>query len=96
MENQHRLIKGYRDLSPAEIALMNEIKEAEANLAALFVKVRMHLNQQEGDAAIGTTEERLRLVNAEPKRWASIAKTEFQNGFMALVRTVAQPATPWE
>ena len=26
MENQHQLIKGYRDLTPAELAVMNEIK----------------------------------------------------------------------
>lgn len=26
MENQHRHIKGYRDLSPEEIALINEVK----------------------------------------------------------------------
>lgn len=33
MDNQHRLIKGYRELSPAEVALMNELKEQGANLA---------------------------------------------------------------
>lgn len=33
MDNQHRLIKGYLELSPAEVALMNELKEQGANLA---------------------------------------------------------------
>lgn len=28
---------------------------------------------------------------AEPRRWASIGKTELQNGIMALVRAVTQP-----
>jgi hypothetical protein len=40
MENQHRQIKGYRELSAEEIALMNEIKEKGAELGALVSKLR--------------------------------------------------------
>lgn len=36
MENQHRLIRGYRDLSAEEIALMNEIKAKGLELQALL------------------------------------------------------------
>jgi hypothetical protein len=36
MENQHRLIAGYRDLSEGEIALINEIKSNGNELGALL------------------------------------------------------------
>ena len=38
-------------------------------------------------------EEYQRLMEANPHRWQSIAKTHMQQGFMALVRAVAQPTT---
>lgn len=40
MENQHKLIKGYRDLSEEEIALMNKIKLAGEGLGALVEELR--------------------------------------------------------
>jgi hypothetical protein len=40
MDNQHRQIKGYRELSAAEIALMNEIKTKGAELGELVQKLR--------------------------------------------------------
>lgn len=54
MENQHRLIKGYRDLSETEIATMNEIKDAGEELSRLYDRVL----EAGGDprwAAIGRT-----------------------------------------
>ena len=36
MDNQHRKIKGYRDLSQAEIDLMNKIKEKAAEVGELI------------------------------------------------------------
>lgn len=39
MENQHRHIKGYRDLSPEEIALMNEAKAMAEAVGALVEKI---------------------------------------------------------
>lgn len=44
MENQHRQIKGYRELSQVEIDLMNEVKQKGAELGELVSK----LNQMEG------------------------------------------------
>lgn len=35
MENQHQLIKGYRDLTLAEITVMNEIKGLSERVAEL-------------------------------------------------------------
>ena len=46
MENQHTKITGYRDLSAAEIALMNEIKAHGALTEALLAKVYAHLGAQ--------------------------------------------------
>ena len=41
MENQHRQIKGYRELNADEIALMNEIKAHGVTLGELFAKLAM-------------------------------------------------------
>ena len=40
MENQHQKIKGYRDLSQAEIDLMNEIKAIGPQVQAVIEKVQ--------------------------------------------------------
>ena len=40
MENQHRKIKGYRELSQEEIDLMNEIKSIGIDLGSLVDKLR--------------------------------------------------------
>ena len=39
MENQHRKIKGYRELSQSEIDAMNEIKSKGAELGELVAKL---------------------------------------------------------
>jgi hypothetical protein len=39
MDNQHRKIKGYRELSQEEIDLMNEIKEKAAEVGELCEKL---------------------------------------------------------
>lgn len=40
MENQHRAIKGYRELSEQEIALMNEVKETGEELGNLIATLK--------------------------------------------------------
>lgn len=40
MENQHRQITGYRELTQEEIDLMNEIKAQGENLRALMLKLQ--------------------------------------------------------
>lgn len=95
MDNQHRSIKGYRDLSQAEIDLMNRIKEKGAELLALHVEVRDVITQQAATLNGAATKERVDAIiafnAAEPQRWAAIAKTDIQTGLMALIRAVAQP-----
>lgn len=94
MDNQHKLISGYRDLSEYEIALINEIKSAGAALELLQKKVTEHVEKQLGAAASNTNiNEIARLARAEPARWVKIGNTHFQEGLMALTRAVAQPSS---
>jgi hypothetical protein len=71
MENQHKKISGYRDLSQDEIDAINRVKQAEIDLGALWRDVRG-------------------LDSSDP-RWAQVAKTHFEEGFSALVRSIAKP-----
>lgn len=90
MENQHRKIKGYRELSQEEIDLMNEIKSKGAELGELIEKIRkVHVDQRRVNA--DNAEEMDRINQAEPERWVSIGRTHFQEGLMALTRSIAQP-----
>jgi len=56
MENQHRKIKGYRELSAEEIELMNEIKTKGAELGELVMKLRANENLDPRWIAIGATD----------------------------------------
>lgn len=86
-------IAGYRQLSQAEQDLINELKALGQKIGGHVSMVRSHLRTQEAhaEAADGSPEEADRIRAAEPQRWASIARTHFQEGLMALVRAVAQP-----
>lgn len=94
MDNQHKLIKGYRDLSQEEIDLMNEIKTKAEEVKELVGKVfeSIHNSYMEniekdfqGTVAFNDA--------AEPSDWAYQAKQDLQVGFMKLVRAVAKPTT---
>jgi hypothetical protein len=73
VDNQHQKIKGYRNLSEAEIAMMNEAKG---------------LASQVGDLC-----DKLGAMEGLDQRWVSIGRTGLQQGFMALIRGIAQPTT---
>lgn len=90
MDNQHQKIKGYRDLSQAEIDLMNEAKEKAAEVGALIDRISA-LNVQMVQDAFSANEHALADLHRDGCRWAAIAKTDLQKGFMALVRAVAKP-----
>lgn len=104
MDNQHKQIKGYRDLTQAEIDLMNRIKTAGAELLKLQDEV-ISLNMLTEEKLVrdslmvkqGTHHDDGQLqahddfILAQPHRWASIAKTDIQTGLMALIRAVARP-----
>lgn len=88
MENQHRQIIGYRDLTADEIALMNEIKAAGHELGALLDKVNQRVREQ---ASTLDPEVLKRHSVTEPFRWLALAKTSLQQGVMYATRAVAQP-----
>jgi hypothetical protein len=56
MDNQHKHIKGYRDLSAEEIALMNEIKAQAEAVGALCAKLRDTAGADTRWVAIATTD----------------------------------------
>jgi hypothetical protein len=85
MENQHRKIKGYRELSQPEIDLMNEIKEKAAEVGELVEKLETLATPDKND-------DRWFPVGDEPDlRWVESGKTDLQKGFMALTRSIAKP-----
>lgn len=87
MDNQHRKISGYRELSEAEVALMNEIKAHAETTANLIEKVSTLRNQMQGELAPPLMPDQFN----ESKRCLSLAKTQLQQGQMWFVRAVALP-----
>lgn len=82
MENQHKLIKGYRDLSQEEVDLMNRIKEKEKETLSLISEL-----QELRTGESGLTPEQV----VESQRCVALAKTNIQTGYMWFVRSVALP-----
>lgn len=62
MENQHRKITGYRELSQSEIDLMNEVKEQGKVLDALITQMTHDDEVDRRWLAIGTTNLQLGLM----------------------------------
>lgn len=91
MENQHREIKGYRELSQAEIDVMNKVK-AHAEATAALIKEVHQLNSVRFNTPTPAPAVHAEQ-NGESNRWAALAKTQLQQGFMALVRSIALPTT---
>lgn len=56
MDNQHKLIKGYRDLTQDEINLMNSAKEIAVLVGAFVDKVESLETVDKRWAAIGKTD----------------------------------------
>ena len=56
MENQHRKIKGYRELDQTEIDVMNEIKSTGAELGKLVDKLRSMEGLDQRWISIGATD----------------------------------------
>jgi hypothetical protein len=56
MENQHREIKGYRELSAEEIASMNEVKTMGVALGELVAKLRAQPDLDQRWVSIGATD----------------------------------------
>ena len=98
MDNQHKLINGYRDLTAEEIALMNEVKAKAEEVGQLVEKLREKLAPVEADMApvqVGgeTVMAVVGFESFEAQRWLTIGQDHLQQGFMALTRAVARPTT---
>lgn len=91
MDNQHKKIKGYRDLSQQEIDLMNEIKAKGEELRALIAKVDGVITPPLAERhALGEFNTRATEAD-DPCYWLRCADSAFRTGVMQLVRAVAQP-----
>ena len=90
MENQHRKIKGYRELSQDEIDLMNEIKAKGAELESIIKRLN-NMNYGVHSSMTVDVSSSKAVAARESNRWVSIGKTHLQQGLMALTRAVAKP-----
>lgn len=93
MDNQHKLISGYRDLSQAEIDLMNEIKAQGVALEALCAKVESHVLAERAKADSIDDDSAANFNAAEPEKWARWGRDGMQVNLMYLTRAVARPST---
>lgn len=84
-------ITGYRQLSEAEVALMNEGKALAEQVGAYINKLRGALTEEDAAADIAGTPRPVRPTLDQ--RWISIGATQLQQGFMAVIRGIAQPTT---
>jgi len=91
MDNQHRQIKGYRELSQIEIDFMNRIKEFGPQLQVLTDEIRSYLNGRNEVAKSFNPEEAARIERAEPHLWLDEGTKDLQVGLMKLTRSIAQP-----
>ena len=95
MENQHRKIGGYRELNKEEIDMMNRAKMLEQTVLNFISEQSVYLATHRENAKLSDDEAELKRFDAaEPGRWLAIGKTDIQTGFMAIVRSIAQPGPP--
>lgn len=73
-------ITGYRTLSQAELDAINAIKAKADEVGNLIGGLRVPSGLPPTDTA-------------PDQRWVSIGATHLQEGFMALVRSIAKPTT---
>lgn len=93
MKDQHKLIRGYRDLTAADIALMNALKRQEASLQRILAdttKSFMAILESEatnGLLAQPSYHDKVQTHNELMEK----AKDQLMLGFMLAIRAVAQP-----
>lgn len=79
-------ITGYRQLSEAEVALMNEGKALAEQCGAYISKLRSYEPNE-------PVPEGFKPGSTLDQRWISIGATDLQRGFMAVIRGIAQPTS---
>lgn len=96
VENQHKKISGYRDLTEVEIAAMNRIKDAERLMAnALLATKGEVLDALNPVRRIMLPDDPNKPALDESMRQLALARTHFEEAFMHLVRAIARPDSPW-
>ena len=80
-------VTGYRQLSEAEVALMNEGKALAEQCGRYIAKLRSCPDAMRTNVPNSLDEPPL------DQRWVSIGATDIQRGFMAVIRGIAQPTT---
>ena len=89
MENMiHPKVTGYRQLSAAEVKLMNEGNELAEICGTYIAKLRTHPQAKPDQSP--TIGDALQPLD---QRWVNIGATDIQRGFMAVIRGIAQPTT---
>lgn len=64
MDNQHKKIAGYRDLTQDEIDLMNESKSLERQFNAFIDKLKAHPDTDKRDVSLAQTEGEYAFIRA--------------------------------
>jgi hypothetical protein len=80
-------IVGYRQLSEAEVALMNEGKALAEQCGEYIEKLRLH------PSASAPLADAHKIGPSLDQRWISIGATDIQKGWMCVIRGIAQPTT---
>ena len=87
-------ITGYRQLTEAEVALMNEGKALAEQCGAFIAKLRTFpATPTNGVPFLTDAADNAPARPSLDQRWISIGATDLQRGFMAVVRGIAQPTS---
>jgi len=89
MENQHKHIVGYRDLTPEEINLMNEGKDLAEKVKVYIDKLELHHNETQLNIQTDTFEPSHELE----LRFLEEGKMDIQKGFMFVIRSITKLST---
>ncbi len=88
MDNQHRKITGYRELTKHEVSLMNEVKAEGQRIKDIIDRLEAYRIAQLDS---GTESELTAEQIIESSRCLAIAQNQLQTGCMWLTRSIALP-----
>lgn len=74
-----------RDMTDSDRDFLAAIEAHERSAEQLFNQICDHIERRTGQSSLSP------ILRAEPMRWWSIARTNMQQGYMALARAVTEP-----
>ena len=89
MDNQHRMIKGYRELSNEEIALMNRVKEKGKELGELCKELQTYETKQA--LTVNQFDDANLRRAIEAKDMLNSGIMDLKTGLMKITRAIAKP-----